>query len=163
MYTGNSINESDKTQKYTGLSDGYNYIATKDISFNHNVNYENGIKIPFDEPKFKIAYNGDPLLCIEGGSAGKKITILSEDVCFVNKLCVFHSSGVNKRYLYYYLQSPQFCELFKKNTSGLIGGVSINTLKSLYFMLPPLSEQLRIVCAIEEIFSYINEMEKSLV
>ena len=163
MYTGNSINESDKAQKYTGLSDGYNYIATKDISFNHIVNYENGIKIPFDEPKFKIAYKGDPLLCIEGGSAGRKIAILSEDVCFVNKLCVFHSLGVNKEYLYYYLQSPQFCELFKKNTSGLIGGVSINTLKSLYFMLPPLSEQLRIVCAIEEIFSYINEIEKSLV
>lgn len=163
MYTGNSINESDKAQKYTGLSDGYNYIATKDISFNHIVNYENGIKIPFDEPKFKIAYKGDPLLCIEGGSAGRKIAILSEDVCFVNKLCVFHSLGVNKKYLYYYLQSPQFCELFKENTSGLIGGVSINTLKSLYFMLPPLSEQLRIVCAIEEIFSYINEIEKSLV
>ena len=162
MYTGNSINESDKTQKYTGLSDGYNYIATKDISFNHNVNYENGIKIPFDEPKFKIAYKGDPLLCIEGGSAGKKIAILSEDVCFVNKLCVFHSSGVNKKYLYYYLQSPQFCELFKKNTSGLIGGVSINTLKSLYFMLPPLSEQLRIVCAVEKVFSYIDEIEKGL-
>ena len=162
MYTGNSINESDKAKKYIGLSDGYNYIATKDISFNHTVNYDNGVKIPYGEPKFKIAYKGDPLLCIEGGSAGRKIAILSEDVCFVNKLCVFHSLGVNKKYLYYYLQSPQFCELFKKNTSGLIGGVSINTLKSLYFMLPPLSEQLRIVCAVEKVFSYIDEIEKSL-
>lgn len=162
MYTGNSINESDKAKKYIGLSDGYNYIATKDISFNHTVNYDNGVKIPYGEPKFKIAYKGDPLLCIEGGSAGRKIAILSEDVCFVNKLCVFHSLGVNKKYLYYYLQSPQFCELFKKNTSGLIGGVSINTLKSLYFMLPPLSEQLRIVCAVEKAFSYIDEIEKGL-
>lgn len=162
MYTGNSINESDKAKKYIGLSDGYNYIATKDISFNHTVNYDNGVKIPYGEPKFKIAYKGDPLLCIEGGSAGRKIAFLSEDVCFVNKLCVFHSLGVNKKYLYYYLQSPQFCELFKKNTSGLIGGVSINTLKSLYFMLPPLSEQLRIVCAVEKVFSYIDEIEKGL-
>ena len=162
MYTGNSINESDKAKKYTGLSDGYNYIATKDISFNHTVNYDNGVKIPYGEPKFKIAYKGDPLLCIEGGSAGRKIAVLSEDVCFVNKLCVFHSLGVNKKYLYYYLQSPQFCELFKKNTSGLIGGVSINTLKSLYFMLPPLSEQLRIVYAVEKVFSYMDEIEKGL-
>lgn len=162
MYTGNSINESDKAKKYTGLSDGYNYIATKDISFNHTVNYDNGVKIPYGEPKFKIAYEGDPLLCIEGGSAGRKIAILSEDVCFVNKLCVFHSLGVNKKYLYYYLQSPQFCELFKKNTSGLIGGVSINTLKSLYFMLPSLPEQLRIVCAVEKVFSYMDEIEKGL-
>ena len=162
MYTGSSINESDKAKKYIGLSDGYNYIATKDISFNHTVNYDNGVKIPYGEPKFKIAYKGDPLLCIEGGSAGRKIAILSEDVCFVNKLCVFHSLGVNKKYLYYYLQSPQFCELFQKNTSGLIGGVSINTLKSLYFMLPPLSEQLRIVCTVEKVFSYIDEIEKGL-
>ena len=162
MYTGNSINEDEKERKYTGHTAGYNYIATKDISFDHIINYKNGIKIPFGESKFKVAYKGDPLLCIEGGSAGRKLAILSEDVCFVNKLCAFHSLGIDKRYLFYYLQSPQFHELFKKNTSGLIGGVSINTLKSLFFMLPPLQEQHRIVDAIESIFTYINDIEASL-
>ena len=162
MYTGNSINESEKAKKYTGLTDGYNYIATKDISFDHMVDYKNGIKIPFGERGFKIAHKGDPLLCIEGGSAGRKIAILSEDVCFVNKLCTFHSLGVSKRYLYYYLQSPQFGNLFKKNTSGLIGGVSINTLKVLLFSLPPLYEQARIVAAIDAVFTIIDSMKKNL-
>lgn len=162
MYTGNSINESEKAKKYTGLTDGYNYIATKDISFDHMVDYKNGIKIPFGEMGFKIAHKGDPILCIEGGSAGRKIAILSEDVCFVNKLCTFHSLGVNKRYLYYYLQSPQFCNLFKKNTYGLIGGVSINTLKVLLFSLPPLYEQARIVAAIDAVFTIIDSMKKNL-
>ena len=162
IYTGNSINESEKAKKYTGLTEGYNYIATTDISFNHDVDYENGVKIPFKETKFRIAYKGDPLLCIEGGSAGRKLAILKEDVCFVNKLCAFHSLGINKRFLYYYLQSPRFLELFKKNTSGLIGGVSINVLKSLILVIPPLSAQEKIVCEIEKIFSMVDQIEKSL-
>jgi len=70
IYTGNSINETEKQRKYVGLSDGYNYIATKDVSFEHTINYENGVKIPFYEINFKVAYKDTPLLCIEGGSAG---------------------------------------------------------------------------------------------
>ena len=162
IYTGNSINESEKVKKYTGLTDGYNYIATKDISFNHDVDYENGIKIPFSEAKFRVAYKGDSLLCIEGGSAGRKLAVLSEDVCFVNKLCAFHSLGIRKKFLFYYLQSPRFLELFTKNTSGLIGGVSINTLKALILTIPTIAEQERIVNKIEEIFSMVDQIEKSL-
>ena len=162
IYTGNSINESEKAKKYTGLTDGYNYIATKDISFNHDVDYENGIKIPFSEAKFRVAYKGDSLLCIEGGSAGRKLAVLSEDVCFVNKLCAFHSLGISKKFLFYYLQSPRFLELFTKNTSGLIGGVSINTLKALILTIPPIAEQERIVNKIEEIFSMVDQIEMSL-
>ena len=63
------------------------------------MDYENGIKIPFSEAKFRVAYKGDPLLCIEGGSAGRKLAVLSEDVCFVNKLCAFHSLGISKKFL----------------------------------------------------------------
>ena len=71
IYTGNSINETEKQRKYVGLFDGYNYIATKDVSFEHVINYENGVKIPFNEINFKVAYKDTPLLCIEGGSAGR--------------------------------------------------------------------------------------------
>ncbi|MGP1595346.1 MAG: hypothetical protein ACTTH8_08915, partial [Treponema sp.] len=33
IYTGNSINESEKNKKYSNVSDGLFYIATKDIDF----------------------------------------------------------------------------------------------------------------------------------
>ena len=46
IFTGNSINETEKQRKYVGLSNGYNYIATKDVSFEHTIIYENGVKIP---------------------------------------------------------------------------------------------------------------------
>ena len=160
IYTGNSINETEKQRKYVGLADGYNYIATKDVSFEHSINYENGVKIPFGESNFRIAYKDTPLLCIEGGSAGRKIAILEQDVCFGNKLCAFQSLGVNPKYLYYYLQNPLFIQIFKSKTTGIIGGVSVNTLKTLIFALPPLSEQARIVEEIERFEPLLVEYDK---
>lgn len=160
IYTGNSINETEKQRKYVGLCDGYNYIATKDVSFEHAINYENGVKIPYSESNFRIAYKNTTLLCIEGGSAGRKIAILEQDVCFGNKLCAFQSLGVNPKYLYYYLQNPLFIQVFKSKTTGIIGGVSVNTLKTLIFALPPLTEQERIVKKIERFEPLLAEYDK---
>ena len=160
IYTGNSINENEKQKNYTGLSSGYNYIGTKDVGFDHAINYQNGVKVPFEQTSFRIAHKNTPLLCIEGGSAGRKIGILQEDVCFGNKLCAFESFGVNPKYIYYYLQNPSFTQVFKEKTTGIIGGVSVNTLKSLLFLLPPLTEQERIVTEIEKFEPLIAEYDK---
>ena len=80
MYTGNSINESEKKAKYTGLSEGRYYIGTKDVEFNHTIVYDNGVKIPFDAVKFRIAPCSSILMCIEGGSAGRKIAFTDYEV-----------------------------------------------------------------------------------
>lgn len=89
LYTGNSINATEKSKKYSGLDSGRCYIGTKDVDFNHNIDYENGIKIPYGIDSFREAPEGAVLLCIEGGSAGKKIGITNRVVCFGNKLCCF--------------------------------------------------------------------------
>ena len=75
IYNGNSINAQEKEQKYAKKCDGYSFIATKDVSFNYTIDYENGIYIPFGLEEFKIAPNGSVLMCMEGGSAGRKIGI----------------------------------------------------------------------------------------
>ena len=159
IFTGNSINEQEKTKKYLGRLEGYNYIGTKDVAFDHTINYKNGVKIPYDT-QFRIAHKGTPLLCIEGGSAGRKIGILSEDVCFGNKLCAFETNGINSKYLYYFLQAPMFIDIFRASTTGIIGGVSVNTIKSLFFYLPPLVEQQRIVAEIEKYEPLIEEYDQ---
>ena len=160
IFTGNSINETEKQKKYTGLKNGYNYIGTKDVSFNHLINYDNGVKIPFEQSNFRVAHKFTPLLCIEGGSAGRKIGILQEDVCFGNKLCAFESFGVNPKYIYYFLQNPSFTQVFKEKTTGIISGVSVNILKRLLFAVPPLAEQARIVAEIEKFEPLIAEYDK---
>lgn len=48
-----------------------------------------------------------------------------------------------------------------KERHGLIGGVSVNTLKQIPFPLPPtISEQQRIVCRIESMFSKLDDAKK---
>ena len=157
MYTGNSISEAEKKTKYTDVK-GMEYIGTKDVSFDHIIDYANGIAIPNKYvPGFKIAPAQSILLCVEGGSAGRKIGVLDRDVCFGNKLCCFDTYIEVSKYLYFYLQSPMFRDVFKSNINGIIGGVSINTLKNLLVPLPPLAEQCRIVSKIEELFGVIKK------
>lgn len=131
IYTGNSISETEKKSKFTDVIGRY-YIGTKDVDFNNRIIYDNGIAIPKQyEPDFKLAPNNSILMCIEGGSAGRKIAILNQDVCFGNKLCCFSPFVGIGKYMYYYLQSPSFFELFNLNKTGIIGGVSIAKVKEM--------------------------------
>lgn len=155
IFTGNSINEKEKLEKYTNISMGYNYIGTKDVGFDQCIDYENGIKIPTNDLKFKIAPKGSVLLCIEGGSAGRKIGLTNQDVYFGNKLCAFVSK-IDNKYIFYFLQTSDFRNIFSYNKNGLIGGVSVNKLKNIEIPLPPLAEQRRIVAKIEELFAGID-------
>ena len=160
--TGNSINAKIKETKYKNLEEGFPYIGTKDISENHYIKYDNGIKIPFLE-KFKIAKKNSVLLCIEGGSAGRKIGITNRDVCFGNKLAKFYSHNISNSYILFFLMSEQFKSQFKESVSGLIGGVSVNKLGQFVLPLPPLAEQKRIVEKIGEIFSELEFIEEALI
>ena len=159
IYTGNSINKTEKESKFMGLTEGYNYIATKDVGFDNTIDYKNGVKIPIDLEKFRVAQSGSVLLCIEGGSAGRKIALTNEDVCFGNKLCCFTSFGIDVEFLYFYLQSPIFKEVFKSEKTGIIGGVSIGKIRNFLVPLPPLKEQKRIVNKIKEFIPLIEDYD----
>lgn len=157
IYTGNSINATEKKTYFSGAT-GINYIATKDVNFDGSIDYNNGIKIPEDYlSKFKISPANSVLLCLEGGSAGRKIGLLEQEVCFGNKLCSlsFHT-GENK-FLYYFLQSPQFLSDFQDSKSGIIGGVSVKKLGVITIPMPPQKEQERISSKVEQLFQKVNQ------
>lgn len=144
MYTGNSIKDEEK-DNYKDSTDAHPYIATKDIDAIYGTaDYRNGVYIKNADTSFKVAHSGCTLMCIEGGSAGKKKTYLTEDVSFVNKLCCFEAHNIFSKYLFYYLLSPNFEEQFKTNIGGLIGGVSVSLLKNFYFAVPSTEQQHRI-------------------
>ena len=153
IYTGNSISETEKNAKYTNVV-GRNYIGTKDVGFDNKVFYNNGVAIPKEyEQNFRIALKDSMLMCIEGGSAGRKVAILNQDVCFGNKLCCLSSFIEIGKYVYFYLQSPSFIDMFNQNKTGIIGGVSIAKVKDILIPLPPLKEQCRIIHRLEELYA----------
>ena len=153
IYTGNSISETEKNAKYTNVV-GRNYIGTKDVGFDNKVFYNNGVAIPKEyEQNFRIALKDSILMCIEGGSAGRKVAILNQDVCFGNKLCCLSPFIEIGKYIYFYLQSPSFIDMFNQNKAGIIGGVSIAKVKEILIPLPPLKEQCRIIHRLEELYA----------
>jgi type I restriction enzyme, S subunit len=161
IFNCDSINASEKKREYTKKIQGYNYIATKDVDFvSRKINYENGIKIPFDNKGFKVAHKGAVLICAEGGSAGKKIAITEEDICFGNKLYATETfSGLLPHYLCYVYQSPYFYQEFSSTTTGIIGGTSINKFNQIPVPIPPLAEQKRIVAKVDELMALCDKLE----
>jgi len=157
VYNGNSINEKVKKDKYEDLDDGFPFIATKDISYESNIDYDNGIKIPFEEKSsFKTAPKNTVLICAEGGSAGRKIGFTNQEVCFGNKLFALAiNKNIESRYVYYYYFSAIFQKHFAIELAGIIGGVSMNKFKNLEIPLPPLKEQQCIVAILDEAFAAI--------
>lgn len=157
LYTGNSIKDDDK-ELYEDSINARPYIATKDVdAVLHSVNYDNGLYIKLDDESFKVAPSESVLMCIEGGSAGKKKAYINRDVCFVNKLCCFNpSTRVIPKFMYYFMCTANYETAFNSNITGLIGGVSVSTLKTLSFPLPPIDEQRRIVAHLDEKCSHID-------
>lgn len=158
LYTGNSLNDNQKELYESENLDDLPYVSSKDIDVNYRcVNYENGIRIPKEDNPLKIGKSGGFLLCVEGGSSGRKMVFLEQDVCFVNKLCYFESEQVSK-FQYYYIQSSNFQFKFKLSLTGLIGGVSISTLRDFELPLPPLPEQQQIVSFLDRKTQQIDDL-----
>ncbi|MCR5713170.1 MAG: restriction endonuclease subunit S [Prevotella sp.] len=159
IFNGNSINADYKKTHYIGLREGYPFIATKDVSFDGLIDYENGVKIPFDEG-LKVAKASSVFICVEGGSAGRKIGLIDRDVCFGNKLfCLETKGSVLGSFIYYYLKSGLFQEQFAERLTGLIGGVSAKKFNDISIIYPPLSEQQSIVDYLDSSFAKIDAMK----
>ena len=132
---GNSIPAKKKSELFTEVK-GMPYVATKDVSYDGIINYDNGICIPQDYlNNFRVSPKYATLICAEGGSAGRKIAFSHNECCYVNKL--FSLQPTNKiipKFLYYYSISVEFQLQFKAALHGLIGGVSLTKMKKLKFM-----------------------------
>lgn len=149
FFTGNSLNDKEKDLFSETVGEALPYIATKDISpVNQSADYDNGISIPKSEISYKVAPKDSFLICIEGGSAGRKMTYLTQDVYFVNKLCCIDAKE-SKKYLYYAFQSTPFQSDFKQSLQGLIGGVSISKLSDMRFAIPSYDEQEKIAAFLD--------------
>jgi type I restriction enzyme, S subunit len=162
IFSGNSINAKIKKEKFLNIASGTPYIATKDISYDYIIEYDNGVRIPDNElSKFRIAHKNSIFICAEGGSAGRKLAFNTKDVCFVNKLFALEPFDfMEPGYVFYFYQTTDFQEQFKSKMTGLIGGVSIGKFKNINIRVPPLPVQKQIVAILDEAFEKISNAKE---
>jgi type I restriction enzyme S subunit len=162
IYNGNSTSASEKVALGKNAS-GLNYIATKDVGYGFQpITYETGIKVAPGYKNFKIAPSNSLLICLEGGSAGKKMGILEQEVCFGNKLfAVVCKTWIEPKYLLMYFLSSNFQKDFSAQMSGIIGGISKAKLLTLPIPVPPVKEQRRIIERVERLIGICDELESS--
>jgi type I restriction enzyme S subunit len=142
IFNGDSLKDEEKELYSQEIENAIPYVSTKDIDvWTSKINYENSLSIPVDHSRYKIAPKNSFLMCIEGGSAGRKYSHLEKDVFFVNKLACFETKSENNKFLYYYSQSPLFQSQFQNSLSGLIGGVAISQIRNFSVILPIPDEQ----------------------
>lgn len=163
IFNGNSVNATIKESKYGKVTNGLPYIATKDVNYGfESLIYDNGIKIPEGEPKFKIASKGSVLICAEGGSAGKKCGLTDRDIYFGNKLYANEvlDEGIEEKFILISFLSPIFFNQFSSSMTGIIGGISLAKFSNLVIAVPPEKEQKRIVTKVDELMLLCDQLEQ---
>ena len=161
VFSGDSINARIKEQKYSN-GEGLPFIATKDVGYGFNqLNYHNGVNIPNSENKFKKLKAGAVLICAEGGSAGKKCGINTQDIFFGNKLFAIQLYGnIKASFILINYLSSTFFEQFSTKMTGIIGGISQQQFKNIFIPIPPLAEQHRIVAKVNELMGLCDTLEQ---
>ncbi|KKO45755.1 hypothetical protein WG68_08545 [Arsukibacterium ikkense] len=162
VFNGNSINASQKESEYTGLSNGYPYVATKDVGYGFTeLDYDNGVLIPKNIEKFKVAHKGAVLICAEGGSAGKKCGITNRDICFGNKLYANELfCGISPKFVLSWYLTPTLFSILSESMTGIIGGISTAKFCELVIPLPPISYQNRLIERIDNLIELCDQLEQ---
>ena len=111
----------------------------------------------------KQTEKGDILLARYGGSLGKVFHAEKGAYNVAMAKVIFKFDNIiYKEFAYYYYLSDIYQGKLKEISRTAQAGFNSNDFNDMYFPLPPLSEQLRIVAKIEKLFSILDNIQKSL-
>ncbi|MEO8298596.1 MAG: restriction endonuclease subunit S [Burkholderiales bacterium] len=160
IFNGDSVSESGKAE-LAKVEEGLPFIATKDVGYGReSLAYDNGLKVPIGDRRFKVAKANAVLICAEGGSAGRKIGLCDRNICFGNKLYANEvREQLDHRFIFYVYQAPTFFKEFAARMTGIIGGISRSEFLSLPIPIPPVAEQRRIVAKVDELMALCDRLE----
>ena len=107
----------------------------------------------------KITKEGDIILARYGGSLGKVFWAKdgAYNVAMAKVIPLFDSEFVNKQYLFLFYQSSIYQYLVKDHSRSAQAGFNKDDLKDLFFPLPPLEEQSRIVEIYKSVTSIMSK------
>lgn len=109
--------------------------------------------------------NGDLLFVTEGHTMGfvAQINLDFKYVLAQRTICLQPHTYDYPNCLFYFLMSPDFQKVVKKNATGAAAtGIKSAKLKEMIIPLPPLSEQQRIVAKLDELMQFCDNLESSI-
>ena len=106
----------------------------------------------------KMTKEGDIILARYGASLGKVFWAKdgAYNVAMARVIPLFESALVNKQYLFLFYHSSIYQYLIKDHSRSAQAGFNKDDLTDLFFPLPPLKEQQRIVAQIEKLFEQLH-------
>lgn len=148
---------------------GIPYISPQDFTKDGKINLKNAKKISpqdYEDLSEKSKPEKGDIIFPRYGTIGKIRCIDFEEPFLVSYSCATlktNLENMNKNYVVYVLKSPliQEIEIKKYINETTQANVGIQSIKNFLFPLPPLSEQKRIVSAIEKAFEQIDIIEKN--
>jgi len=116
---------------------------------------------PVDENKYLLK-DGD-IVISRAGSIGVSYLLKNPEKSVFASYLIRFRPLIDNHFFKYFLDSPYYWQQISENKLGIaIPNVNASKLQSISLLLPPLSEQKRIVAKIEELFSELESGIKSL-
>lgn len=150
---------------YFNKVNGIPVVRISDIKENevilHNCIFTTELNI---DEKF-IIRNGDLLIAMSGATTGKNGIFKSDKIAYLNQrvgnIKVINNNVIKELYRNYYIMNKSE-EILKAAYGGAQPNISSSKISSMFFPLPPLAEQQRIVERIESLFTKLDEAKENL-
>lgn len=115
------------------------------------------------ETASKISQKGDILLARYGASLGKVFWAEygAYNVAMAKVIPLFNISTINSEFLFLYYHSSVYRNIIFNNSRCAQAGFNKDDLENLYFPLPPIQEQTRIVDAYKKLLPFIEKYEQA--
>lgn len=161
IYSYGYIFNYEKGKKPTILikqNDNSSYVPYINIKY-----FETGIANEYADINStnKFCNQNDILIVWDGARSGLVGTNVSGALGSTLCKIVYNNNILNKNYVYRYFQS-KFTEINKNTRGSGIPHVDPTYLKNMYFPLPPLAEQQRIVEKIESLFLKLDQAKENI-
>ena len=132
---------------------------------NSQLDFSDLVKVNTNIRDSQYVENNDILICARNGSkalVGKCALIenFNEKASFGAFMAIYRTAFY--RYIFYFLQTSVFKEIFYDGNSTAINQLTQAMIKSARIPLPPIEEQNRITMCLKECYKAIDQIEKSL-